>query len=234
MPASSKTVWITRASPGAEATAERVRALGHSPLVAPLLAVEMVAGPAPDLAGVGALAFTSANGVRAFAERSADRSPPVFAVGAATAAAARAVGFRRVLSADGDVKALAEGLIARKGEIAGAVLHPGAREPAGDLVGALAAAGMEARRLVLYDTVAAPAPQAALDALPEIDIALIHSPKGAKALAAVLRKHPAPRLRIVAISKAALAPLARARVAAKACSPLPLEAAMLNLLDRDP
>ena len=60
-------IWITRAEPGAEATAARVRERGHTPLVAPLLAVRMVEDPQIDLSGVRALAFTSANGLRAFA-----------------------------------------------------------------------------------------------------------------------------------------------------------------------
>ena len=125
-------IWITRAEPGAEATAARVRERGHTPLVAPLLAVRMVEDPQIDLSGVRALAFTSANGLRAFAGACADRSLQVFAVGAATAQAAREVGFRRVLSADGDVAALAEGIAARRNEIGGAVLHPGAAELAGE------------------------------------------------------------------------------------------------------
>ena len=62
-----RTIWITRAEPGAAATAERVRQLGHRPLVAPLLEVRPTAQAAPDLADVGALAFTSANAARIFA-----------------------------------------------------------------------------------------------------------------------------------------------------------------------
>ena len=65
-------IWITRAEPGAEATAARVRERGHTPLVAPLLAVRMVEDPQIDLSGVRALAFTSANGLRAFAGACAD------------------------------------------------------------------------------------------------------------------------------------------------------------------
>ena len=81
-------IWITRAQPGADATAARVHALGHTTLVAPLLAVEMLENAEVDLRDVGALAFTSANGLRAFTRLSADRSLRVFAVGAATALAA--------------------------------------------------------------------------------------------------------------------------------------------------
>src|SRR5438093_1296853 len=44
--AGRRKVWITRAEPGAAATAERVRALGFEPVVAPLLTLS----PLPDVA----------------------------------------------------------------------------------------------------------------------------------------------------------------------------------------
>ena len=69
MPRRRQRIWITRAQPAADVTAERVRALGHEAMVAPLLAVRPVEPEPIDLEGVAALAFTSANGVRAFAER---------------------------------------------------------------------------------------------------------------------------------------------------------------------
>ena len=225
-------IWITRAQPGAEATAARVRALGHTPFVAPLLAVRMVEDPQIDLEGVKALAFTSANGLRAFAQACADRSLQVFAVGAATAQAAREVGFRRVLSADGDVAALAEGIAARRNEIGGAVLHPGAAELAGDLAGALARAGVEVRALTLYDTAPAVLAPDQVAELGEVDVALVHSAKGAQALAAVLAVHPQPRLKVLGLSKAVLAPLADTPLAGLTSAPFPLEAALLNLIDR--
>ena len=225
-------IWITRAQPGADATAARVRALGHAPFVAPLLAVRMLEGVQVDLTGVKALAFTSANGLRAFADACADRSLRVFAVGAATAQAAREAGFRRVLSADGDVGALAEGIAARRAEIGGAVLHPGAAELAGDLAGALERALVEVRSLTLYDTVPADLTPQQLEQLADVDVALVHSAKGAKALAAVLETRPLPNLRVLALSNAVLEPLAGVQVAAKAPAPFPLEAALLNLIDR--
>lgn len=227
-----KKIWITRAQPGADVTAARVRELGHTPFIAPLLTVEAFPPQPIDLTGVCALAFTSANGVRAFCEASEDRSLQVFAVGAATAATARAAGFKRVLSADGDVLALAERLAARKAEFKGAILHPGAAEPAGDLVGTLTEAGIEARQVPLYDTVMATLTEAEAAELATVDVALVHSPKGASALAAVLKTHPMPDLVVLGISKAAIKPLARATVAARTSAPLPLEAAMLNLIDR--
>ncbi len=227
-----QSIWITRTQPGAEATAQRVRALGHEAVVAPLLAVRTIPDVAVDLSGVAALAFTSANGVRAFADATGERGLKVFAVGAATAQAARGAGFKSVLSADGDVEALAEGIAARRGELRGVVLHPGAAEPAGDLAGALERQGVEARRLILYET--APVEDIDTATLAKSDAVLLHSPRAAQALARLLKDHPAPGLRALGLSKAVMKPLARTKLAAKAFPPFPLEAALLNLIDRRP
>jgi len=234
MPGRRQKIWITRAQPGADATAERVRAMGHEALVAPLLAVKTIDDVQIDLSGVAALAFTSANGVRAFADRSGDRSLKVFAVGAATAQAARAAGFRSVLSADGDVDALAEGIALRRSELKGAVLHPGAAEPAGDLAGVLEKHGVEARRLVLYETAPVQLSEREAQTLARADAALIHSPRAAQVLAKVLRAHPAPQMRAIGLSRAVVKPLQRTPLAAKLYPPMPLEAALLNLIERAP
>ena len=229
-----QSIWITRAQPGADTTAERVRALGHDPVVAPLLTVRPLADVAVDLHGVAALAFTSANGVRAFADASGERGLRVFAVGAATALAARAVGFKSVLSADGDVLALAEGIAARRTELRGVVLHPGAAEPAGDLCGALAGQGVEARALILYETIPGHPDETAAPEIARCDAVLLHSPRASKALARYLKVHPAPNLRALGLSKAVLSPLSRTPLAQRAFPPMPLEAALLNLIGRRP
>lgn len=227
-------IWITRAQPGADLTAERVRALGHDAVVAPLLAVRTVPDVNVDLNGVAALAFTSANGVRAFADICGERGLKVFAVGAATAQAARQAGFRSVLSADGDVEALAEGIAVRRAELKGAVLHPGAAEPAGDLAGSLEKHGVEARRLILYETAPVEMSDAEAEALAASDAVLLHSPRAAQVLARILKAHPAPTLRALGLSKAVVQPLSRTKLAARAFPPFPLEAALLNLIDRRP
>jgi uroporphyrinogen-III synthase len=230
----SRSIWVTRALPSAHATAERVRALGHNALVAPLLAVRPLADATVDLSDVGGIAFTSANGVKAFSAISALRNFKVFAVGASTAAAARAEGFTQVLSADGDVKALAAGIASRHAVSEGVILHPGAVELAGDLVGDLEARGLLARRLELYDTVTTPITPELLEQVSNVEIVLLHSPKAAKALASFLRRSPAPGLIVLGLSKAVLAPLSRTKLAHKAFAPFPLEAALLNLIERTP
>jgi len=223
-------VWITRAQPGAAATARRVLAMGFAPLTAPLLVVEPLGAGEIDLAGVAALAFTSANGVRAFAARSAARALPVYAVGEATAKAARQAGFDRVVHFDGDVSGLAFGLASDAGAISGVVLHPGASEPAGDLAGALAGKGVAARRLTLYRTRPAALGPDHLEGLAKADAALVHSPKGAAALAEALARHPRPDLRVLAISPAALRPLEAVTLAARLAAARPREADLLALL----
>lgn len=214
-------IWVTRTLPGAERTAERLRDLGHEPVVRPVLVVRRLYAEI-DLAGVAALAFTSANGVEALAALTPDRRLPVFAVGAATAAAARAAGFGNVRSAEGDVEALAA-LIAADPP-GGAVMHAAGRPRAGDLQGALEARGVRARTVELYETVAADAPP------PEpLDAVLVHSPHAARVLAA----GPLDRARAVfCLSPAAASPLLAAGFAAVRAAARPDERSLLALLPR--
>jgi uroporphyrinogen-III synthase len=221
-------VWVTRAQPGAAATAERLRALGYEPLVDPLLDVRFIGDGPVDLSGVAVLAFTSANGVAAFARRSGERRIPVFAVGGATAAAARQAGFVSVASADGDVAALAR-LMATRRPFSGEVLHPGPAEPAGDLIGALAGLGVAARSLAVYKTVAR-APAAIATRMPDLAAVLLHSPKAARALAAYVAQAPAPRLAALCLSEAVALPLRASGLAVVRTAPEPNEAALLGLL----
>lgn len=219
-------VWITRAEPGASATAKRVEALGYRPLVSPLLTIE----PLPslvELSGVSALAFSSANGVRAFAAASSVRELPVYAVGDRTAEEARAVGFTRIESAAGDVEALAALIVRRRPD--GVVLNPGTAEPAGDLVSALEGAGLKARRLVLYRSVDTE-PTAALTAWERLAAVLIHSPRAGRALERLMAARAAPHMRAVTISPAAAEPLKHLDFQTVTSAPLPNETALLNLL----
>ncbi len=233
--AGDRQVWVTRARPGADATAERLRALGFAPLVAPVLAVRAIEGATPDLGGVCALAFTSANGVRAFAALSPQRDLGVFAVGDATAEAAEALGFAQVLSADGDVAALAALIARRWTGRAGALLHVRGRDTAGDLAGALAAEGVPAQAVTLYETIAAETlPAVVHQALATLDAVLVHSPKAGRALAHLLaepaRQGRTSAIRVIGLSAACLAPLERVVPAKLQAAERPREDALLALL----
>jgi uroporphyrinogen-III synthase len=151
-------VLVTRSMEDAAPLAERLEAGGFTAVVEPLLRIRFLEGVSPDLSGLQALAFTSANGVRALVHAVPDakhKGFAVFAVGPATAKAARAAGFSDVSSADGDVDALARLIIGACEPAAGAVLHVAGSARAGDLMGALQGAGLDARRAVLYEAVAA-------------------------------------------------------------------------------
>jgi uroporphyrinogen-III synthase len=217
-------VWVTRTRPGADRTADRLRAVAHEPVVAPVLETRDIPWT-PDLAGVSAVAFTSANGVAAFARSTPERDRPVFAVGGATAAAAWEAGFADVTSAEGDVVALAA-LIAAVGGRGGFVLHAAGRPAAGDLAGDLERAGVPARTAVVYETVATDAPT------PErLEAVLVHSPHAARVLA--LRLARAPDLTgttFACISPAAAEPLRRAGALDVRAAARPEEAALLARL----
>jgi uroporphyrinogen-III synthase len=233
MTAGARRIWVTRASPGAEATAARLAAMGLAPLVDPLLEVRDLS-PAIGLDGVAALAFTSVNGVAAFARLHAGRDRPVFAVGDRTARAAREAGFMAVASADGDVEALAALILREAARLGGAVLHPSALEPAGDLVSRLAAVGVGARRLAVYETVDRDPSPATLAGLDGLEAVLLHSPRAARSLARWLAERPAPRLRALCLSAAVARPLGTlAQAGGVGCvtsAPHPDETALLDLL----
>ena len=220
-------VWVTRAEPGAARTADRLTALGFTPIVTPLLTLAPLPGaldaaPSPD--AVAVLALTSPNGVEAFAPLTPHfRDHPVFAVGDATAEAARAAGFADVRSASGDIHALAR-LIAAEAP-PGPLLAPGAREPAGDLPALLP--DRPVQRLPVYAAFETHAPAPAF-----FDAVMLHSPRAARALAADL-PCPASTGRVaICISEAAAIPLrpfdfAQIRIAAA-----PDEPAMLSALGK--
>lgn len=216
------TVWITRTRPGADQTAERLRALGVEALVDPVLEVRRL-DVGVETRGYQALAFTSPNGVEAFSVLSAERDLPAFAVGDATAAALTQAGFASVESASGDVEALAALLLARR---PGRVLAPGAAEPAADL-GALATSpGVEVTALPVYESVERRPVAALADA--GIAAVMIHSPRAARQVLSVGAER-LPRLDVVALSAACAAPFEGRGAKSVAVAPFPDDASLVRL-----
>ena len=183
-------VLVTRPEPDATAFAQLCRQRGLTPVLAPAMTVRIRAAPV-DLTGVGALAFTSANGVRAFAANSAERGLKLFAVGHATAGAARNEGFDDIVIAGGDVRSLAQTVAAHKSDLQGEVLHVAGADRAGDLIAALKSHGVPARRAVLYKAEeAARLPRAAAEALqadPPAEWAAFFSPRTAALFVKLVR-----------------------------------------------
>jgi uroporphyrinogen-III synthase len=229
-PTASPRVLVTRSEPGASETGRRLADLCYAPIVEPVFAVEAISAELPPF---DALAFTSANGVRAFARLNIRRDAPVFCVGDRTAEEARQAGFSRVQSADGDVAALAA-LIEARLPPGGRILHTGNEESRGDLAGTLSARGRPAAFVPTFRAMALLRPGPALAAHLEGRIAfetiLVHSARAAAILAdfASRARNPAP-LDVAAISPAAVSPLVHlARRIETAIQPN--EAALLNSL----
>jgi uroporphyrinogen-III synthase len=176
-------ILLTRPREDTAALADKLRAAGYDVLSEPMLEIHVVPGAGVDLEGAQAVLFTSANGVRAFAAAEARRDLAAFAVGEATAAAARRVGFARVESAAGRVDDLVRLVRDRLVPGAGALVHAAGRDVAGDLAGELGRAGFEVRRAVLYTAEAArslsPDTARALKA-GEIDAVLFYSARSAQ------------------------------------------------------
>ena len=162
---------VTRPIDDSLALKTRLEELGHQVLCAPLLEIHFRAGERPNLQGVQGILVTSANGVAALVQALGPderRRLPIFAVGEASAAAARKAGFERVQTAGGDSLSLAHLVRRRCQPDNGPLLHVSGQAVAGDLRGQLGAEGYDVRRIVLYDA-------AASRALPEPVVAALRA-----------------------------------------------------------
>src|SRR5437762_659646 len=94
-------VLVLRPEPGASVTAERARRQGLDAVAVPLFVVEPVGWRAPDPGAFEGLLLTSANAVRHGGEQVQTlRTLKVYAIGEATAKAARDAGFEIALVGD--------------------------------------------------------------------------------------------------------------------------------------
>ncbi|CAN5205001.1 uroporphyrinogen-III synthase [soil metagenome] len=180
-------VLILRPEPGASATAARALAMGLTVVVRPLFETRAMAWTAPPAAGFDALLLTSANAVRlGGADLSAYRHLPVFAVGEASAEAARQAGFATVIAGQSDAAATiaaAEAAGCRK------MLHLAGRDRID-----LGDTPFRVETIVVYASDLVVAPQT-----PENTVALLHSVRAARRFAEVT-EHKS-RTAIVTISR---------------------------------
>jgi len=100
-------VLVLRPQPGAAATLDKARALGLDAIAVPLFKVEPVAWQAPEAGSFDGLLLTSANAVRLRGPGLCElRGLKVYAVGQATAEAARKAGFDIAATGDAGVDRL--------------------------------------------------------------------------------------------------------------------------------
>jgi uroporphyrinogen-III synthase len=233
-------VLITRPEREATALAQALGARGHSPVIAPFFRLQVLHPPADfaaSLADSQAVLVTSANGARALAEATEQRSKPIYAVGDTTAATAEGLGFTTVTSASGDAAALSNLIQQRLDPTNGPLLHVTGADVAGDL----APEGFEVRRIVLYEArVADTLPESARAALEAraIDVATFFSPRASETFVRLVTEaklaDTCRSVTALAISPAAAEPLAALPFAATVAAERPTRQSVLDEIDRLP
>ena len=190
---------VTRPEPDALKLGALLEENGHEATIEPLLSVSFEGGEAIDLEGVQALIATSRNALRALKERfgaspalAEARGLPLFAVGNATAAEARALGFATVVTGAGTAPELVAHIVSALDPAAGLVVHLAGETLAADLAGDPEAHGFRVVQPVVYRMVAATAlSEETVEQLGsgEIDGVILMSPRTAAVYAALIRKH---------------------------------------------
>ena len=208
-------VLVLRPQPGADETAARARALGLDVVVAPLFAVRPLDWTPPDPAGFDAVMLTSASAARQASEGLTPfKQLPCYAVGEATAAAAKEIGFRDVRIGPDDGSGL---LLMMAEDGVHDVFHPCGQDHL-----ALALPDIAITRIPVYAAVAAerlPVPAEGM-------LALLHSPRAAALFAGLAGDRS--QIRIAAIS-ARTARAAGEGWQEVAIAPRPRDVALLEL-----
>lgn len=181
----NRTVIVLRPAPGDRATIDRLHAASLTAISLPLFDVVPLDWTPPDPAAFDQLLLTSANALRHGGPGlAALRSLPVLAVGAATADTARAAGFEVAATGTSDAAALladldpATRLLWLAGQDRTALAHP-----------ALAQA------IAVYRAEPCAITTAQAQDLTD-GVALLHSARAARHLAAELDRHGVPRTRV--------------------------------------
>ncbi len=162
------TALIVRTEPGAGAFVRRLAGEGIPAIACPVTTIHPLDSALAVPEAAQGVAFTSVNAVRFYAGRGARTDLPAYAVGAATAKAAKAAGFSVVLNADSDVRGLAALIAGRCRPSGGPLVYPAARDAAGDLGQALESSGFAVLQSTLYEARGA-------DKLPESAINALHT-----------------------------------------------------------
>ena len=185
---------VTRPEPDALKLQAILEKADHEATVEPLLSVSFEGGDPVDLDGAQALIATSRNALRALKANSGlseARHLPLFAVGKATAAEARMLGFETVVTGAGTAPELVTHLVSALDPAAGLVVHLAGDVVAGGLMSELEAHGFRVVQPVVYRMI--PARNFSEDAfeqlaMGEIDGVILMSPRTASVYADLVSK----------------------------------------------
>jgi uroporphyrinogen-III synthase len=217
----SRPLVILRPAPGNAASAAAAQALGLEARCYPLFHVAALpwTGPEPHL--VDAVMITSANALRHGGPQLGRYTHlPAFAVGAATASAAREAGFDVVHIGTAGVQAVIDALAA-----AGhcAILHL-----SGHNIRPFDPGALRVTSVPVYAAVDSGEAQGFAQASPPGSVLLVHSPRAGRRLAALTSGDDRSSRHVIAISPAALAEVGEGWASAQAAA-RPDDEAMLAL-----
>ena len=228
---------LTRPEPDAQASLQRLNALGIQAISEPLMVRQTLETSLPPADGFAAMALTSVNGLRALADRGQLQDfidLPVYAVGARTAFEAQAAGFTKVFDAGGTLDELIN-ILSRAG-LDGPVFYPAARHLSGDLAKALSPFGVMVVTSRIYEMVAVDSiSQGLVTALEnrEIGAALFYSRRTAEIFVALMEtrldKSARSALAILCLSEGVAEPLMAAHFNRISLADRPDEEAMMAL-----
>jgi uroporphyrinogen-III synthase len=172
-------IIITRPEEDAGPLAVKLQAMGHEPVMLPLIKIETRRGVEIPNRNYQFIFMTSANGVRVIENSSALQHIPVLAVGPQSKAAALRKGFSTVSMQGGDVTGLAKYVKDHVKPSDGPLLYLSGSETSGDLEGKLKPAGFDVDRVVTYDAVPAPLTAHAAT-IAAAEAVMLYSPRTAK------------------------------------------------------
>ena len=209
---------VLRPEPGASPTVERARALGLEAISLPLFRIEPIDWRAPDAGAFDALLLTSANAARQAGSQLTRLSGlPVYAVGEATAEAARETGLDVAAAGPGRVDDLLAGMPPEL-----RLLHLCGEDrrvptsPAQEIV-----------TVPVYRAVPLPASPAGFHGA----VLAVHSPRAGQRLEEITPAAVRPTIRVAAISAAAAAAVGEGWESVES-APMPNDPALLALAAR--
>jgi uroporphyrinogen-III synthase len=225
-------IILTRPLEDAAPLADKLRKLGHVPIITPLLKIEARQNISVPPKQYQAICLTSANAIRVMGSIDAIENIPVFAVGQQSEQMANDKGFVQVSAHGGEVIGLHRFLIGHLKPEDGPLLYLSGAETSGDMQGRLQDSGFVVDRIITYDAVKSSLADFT-DEIESAEAVLLYSPRTAKLWATEIETlkltYVACRIKHICLSANVAANLPQSWPRAIAAAPT--ESALLALLD---
>lgn len=216
---------IIRPQPGADATAHRLRAAGHVPILMPLFAIEHLPMQRLSADGYDAILLTSGNAARAAVEfLTHNHATPIYAVGSATASALHALSVPVVKTGSEGVAALVQ--------VAAADGHQRLLWLAGEDHSPIPHIdGIDIDIDIVYRSATVSTPDNFVHHVTESDVVILHSSRAARHFADLIMNMGLSRADVtLATFSSAIAEAAGENWAAKILADAPNDAALLKAI----